>query len=55
MQKKKCEVRLCPCSLCGALEGSEGTSHVTLIQSNLDLTWAQVGQVDLFWTNIGGN
>ena len=36
----------------GALEGSEGTWHMD--QSNLEMTWAQVGQVDLFWTKIGG-
>ena len=36
----------------GALEGSEGTWHMD--QSTLEMTWAQVGQVDLFWTNIGG-
>ena len=36
----------------GALEGSEGTWHMD--QSTLEMTWAQVGQVDLFWTKIGG-
>ena len=32
--------------------GSEGTWHMD--QSTPEMTWAQVGQVDLFWTNIGG-
>ena len=36
----------------GALEGSEGTWPMD--QSTLGMTWAWVGQVDLFWTNIGG-
>ena len=40
-----------PCSLDGALGGSEGTWPME--QSTLEKTWAWVGQVDLFWTNIG--
>ena len=38
--------------LLGTLEGSEGTWHMD--QSTLEMTWAQAGQVDLFWTKIGG-
>ena len=40
-----------PCSLDSALGGSEGTWPME--QSTLEKTWARVGQVDLFWTNIG--
>ena len=46
------ETRNYPCSLLGTLEGSEGTWPMD--QSTLKKTWAWVGQVDLFWTNIGG-
>ena len=42
-----------PCSLDGALGGSEGTWPKE--QSTLEKAWAWVGQVDLFWTNIGEN
>ena len=35
----------------GALVRSEGTW--TMEQSTLGKTWAWVGQVDIFWTNIG--
>ena len=49
---KKSETRKYPCYLLGALEGSEGTWPME--QSTLEKTWARVGQVDLFWTNIGG-
>ena len=48
----KSETRKYPCYLLGALEGSEGTWPME--QSTLEKTWARVGQVDLFWTNIGG-
>ena len=44
-------LRKYPCSLDGALDGSEGTWPME--QSTLEKTWAWVGQVDLFWTNIG--
>ena len=44
-------LRKYPCSLDGALDGCEGTWPME--QSTLEKTWAQVGQVDLFWTNIG--
>ena len=44
-------LRKYPCSLDGALDGSEGTWPME--QSSLERTWAWVGQVDLFWTNIG--
>ena len=40
-----------PRSLDGALGGSEGTWPME--QSTLEKAWAWVGQVDLFWTNIG--
>ena len=44
-------LRINPCSLDGALGGSEGTWPIE--QSTLEKAWAQVGQVDLFWTYIG--
>ena len=37
-----------PCSLDSALVGIW-----PMEQSTLEKTWAWVGQVDLFWTNIG--
>ena len=54
MQSKsqKSETRNYPCYLLGALEGSEGTWPMD--QSTLEKTWTWVGEVDLFWTNIGG-
>ena len=48
---KKSETRKYPCYLLGALVRSEGTWPME--QSTLEKTWAWVGQVDLFWTNIG--
>ena len=44
-------LRKYPCSLDGALVRSEGTWPME--QSTLEKTWARVGQVDLFQTNIG--
>ena len=48
----KSETTKYPCYLLGALEGSEGTWPME--QSTPEKTWARVGQVDLFWANIGG-
>ena len=44
-------LRRFPCCPLGALVRSEGTWPME--QSTLEKTWARVGQVDLFWTNIG--
>ena len=53
MQNKslKSETRKYPCYLFGALVRSEDTWPMD--QSTLEKAWAWVGQVDLFWTNIG--
>ena len=48
---KKEGLRRFPCCPLGALVRSEGTWPMD--QSTLERTWAWVGQVDLFWTNIG--
>ena len=48
---KKKRLRRFPCCPLGALVRSEGTWPME--QSTLERTWAWVGQVGLFWTNIG--
>ena len=47
---KKERLRRFPCCPLGALVRSEDTWPMD--QSTLEKTWAWVGQVNLFWTNI---
>ena len=53
MQNKSLKegLRRFQCCPLGALVRSEGTWPMD--QSTLERTWAWVGQVNLFWTNIG--